>query len=164
MMLRAEPVESIKAMTEDIAKAVAAFRVSPNFDDDEVYRVLVRGGMQTQTASLLVNFLPMAYFRVVFTDRVAEISNEFCVHPSEGSPSAWRQLSSEPLWDEVMAFARSEVERGLAGKDAVMELLKRDATYKALCVALSKDPGATFKDIQCGPTVFPAEPDAGFED
>src|SRR5215471_18165673 len=99
-------MESASLINNDIAKTVAAFRESPNFDDDEIYRLLVKGGMQSQTASRLVNFLPMAYFRVVFTDRVAEISNEFCVHPSEGSPSAWRQLSSEPLWDEVMAFAR----------------------------------------------------------
>lgn len=107
-------------MNEDIRRAVLVLRNSPALSDDQILRILVESGMERLLAARLIGFLPMAYCRLILQTSGARFSDTFQQVLPDGGISSERSLSSEPLWEAAMAFARTEVEHGVPGKDLLV--------------------------------------------
>ena len=114
---------------DDIFKAVSTLRASPNLDDRAIYNVLVNDGMGRQLAARLVEFAPIVYARLILRSHGARFSNTFRRALPEGS---YREqfFSSDPLWNALMAFAHSEVARGVSSQD-LLTVAARSAEFDA---------------------------------
>jgi hypothetical protein len=75
------------------------------------------------------------------------------------SISSERSLSSEPLWEAAMAFARTEVEHGVPGKD-LLALAARSAEFDAADQLLNR--GAKLQGLAFAPALL-LWPDCGPE-
>ena len=84
-------------MNPVIAEAVAMFREFPNAPDEEILRRLVATGCQRVMAARLVEFVPMAYCRVLLADSGVRFSDSFQRKLGGGSLSANRLLEEEPF-------------------------------------------------------------------
>ena len=102
---------------EAISTAVVIFRELPNSSDEEVFRKLVGTGVERQYAARLVEFLPMAYGRLLLGKAGTSFSDMFQRMTPSGDLTADRPLSSEPVWEEVVSFAHAEAGRGVSKKD-----------------------------------------------
>lgn len=102
---------------EAISTAVVIFRELLNSSDEEVFRKLVGTGVDRQYAARLVEFLPMAYGRLLLGKAGTRFSEMFQRMTPSGDLSAERPLSSEPVWGEVVSFAQAEAGRGVSRKD-----------------------------------------------
>src|SRR5690348_15269100 len=102
---------------QSIAKAVSLFRCSPHAQDIEVYDALVEIGVDRQIAARVVELLPMAYCRVILASKGVRFAETFRRQLSETEISGPRLLSSELLWKPCLAFASSEANSGILGKD-----------------------------------------------
>ncbi len=72
--------------------------------------------MERLLAAQLIGFLPIAYCRLILQASGAQFSEALQQVLPDGGISSERSLSSEPLWEAAMAFARTEVEHGVPGK------------------------------------------------
>jgi hypothetical protein len=138
-------------VNELISKAVAAFRSSPSRGDIEIHEALIAEGLEAQTAARLVEFLPMAYCRLLLGNSGVQFSSSFQRQEANSQVSSERQLSSEPVWDGVVAFAREEVKRGASPKDLIA-VAGRSAEFDAVNQMLNK--GSNLKDIVLTPTLL----------
>jgi hypothetical protein len=114
-----------------ISTAVAIFRELPNSSDVEVFRKLVGTGVERQYAARLVEFLPMAYGRLLLGKAGIHFSEMFQRMTPSGDLTAEQQLSSEPVWEEVVSFAQAEARRG-ASKEDVLAVAGRSAELDAV--------------------------------
>jgi hypothetical protein len=64
-------------MNAVVLKTVAIFPESPGSSDDEIYRKVVAAGIEPKAAARFVEFLPMAYCRIVFADTGTRFSEMF---------------------------------------------------------------------------------------
>jgi len=118
-------------MNAVILKAVAIFGESPDSSDDEIYRRVVAAGIEPKHAARLVEFLPMAYCRLILTGTGTRFSDIFRRRQHNGSLSHEQKLASEPLWTEIMSFARAEQAAGVAGKD-LLAIASHSAEFDAV--------------------------------
>jgi hypothetical protein len=51
-----------------ISRAIVLLRTSPSLEDEALYRALVADGMEREFAARLVEFLPLAYGRLVLAN------------------------------------------------------------------------------------------------
>ena len=72
--------------------------------------------MERLLAARLIGFLPIAYCRLILQASGARFSETLQQVLPDGGISSERSLSSEPLWEAAVAFARTEVEHGVPGK------------------------------------------------
>jgi hypothetical protein len=52
-------------MDESISKAVKVFRGYPDVEDEEIFRNLVEQGVERKLAARIVEFVPIAYSRLI---------------------------------------------------------------------------------------------------
>jgi hypothetical protein len=69
----------------------------------------------------------------------------------DGGISSERSLSSEPLWEAAVAFARTEVEHGVPGKD-LLALAARSAEFDAANQLLNR--GAKLHGLAFAPELL----------
>jgi hypothetical protein len=138
-------------MNDLIAKAVATLRGSPSSTDGEIHRLLVADGIRPAIAARLVEFLPMAYCRLLLEHLGARFSRTFRRRLEDGEISAERYLSSEPVWNAVVAFARNEADRGVKAKDLVA-VAGRSAEFDAANQLLNK--GSKLENVAFAPTLL----------
>ena len=137
-------------MNENISKAVAIFRTSPYSEDVEVYRRLTADGVDPQVAARLVEFLPIAYSRLILASSGARFSNTFRRMLSDGTHQT-RLLSSEPVWNAAVAFALGEAERNVPGRDLIA-VAAHSAEFHAANQLLQK--GSKLEDLILTPPVL----------
>jgi len=138
-------------VTDLISKAVAAMRSSPSSGDVEIFRTLVTDGLKPLVAARLVEFLPMAYCRLILRDSGVRFPNTFQRRLTNGTISSERLLSSEPVWNDAIAFARDEAKRGISREDLLV-VAGRCAEFQAVNQMLND--GSQLKDIAVTPTVL----------
>ena len=112
-------------------KAVAIFRESPDSSDDETYRRVVAAGIEPKHAARLVEFLPLAYCRLILTGTGTRFSDMLRTRQHNASLSHGQKLASKPLWTEIMSFARAEQAAGVAGKD-LLAIASHSAEFDAV--------------------------------
>src|SRR5213082_218668 len=137
-------------MDDDIAKAVALFRSSLELDDEVVYILLVRQGIERKRASRLVEFLPIVYCRLILRNSGARFSDRF-QRLLPGDAVREEAFADDPLWNETFAFAQREVEHGVSAKD-LLAVAMRSADFDAANQLLNK--GSKLRDLVFAPTVF----------
>jgi hypothetical protein len=59
-------------MNPFVTEAVAIFREFPNVSDEEILRKLVAMGVERAIAARLVEFVPMAYCRLLLADLIRD--------------------------------------------------------------------------------------------
>jgi hypothetical protein len=139
-------------MNDQISRAVAVFRNSPAKDGVELHSELVTAGIDRILSARLVEFLPIAYFRVMLANSGARFAETFQRRLPSGALSAERQLSSEPVWSVALEFARAEVARGVSKKD-LLALAGRNAEFDAVNQLLNR--GSKLENIRFTPVLFP---------
>jgi len=138
-------------MNEHISNAVAIFREWPASSDDEIYRRAVAAGIEPKQAARLVEFLPMAYCRLILARTVARFSDKFRRRQHNGSLSHEERLASNPLWAEIMSYARAEQAAGAAGKDLLV-IASHSAEFDAVNKLLNR--GSKLQDIALSTAVL----------
>ena len=134
-----------------IAEAVTIFREFPNVSDEEILRRLVATGCERMMAARLVEFVPMAYCRVLLADSGVRFSNSFQRKLGDGSLSAQRLLEEEPLWAEVVSFAAAERHAGVTRK-ALLMVAARSGEFDAVNQLLNE--GSKLENIAMTPILF----------
>ena len=137
-------------MNEIISKAVEIFRALRSAEDDELHRNLVQAGMEDQIATRLIEFLPMAYCRLILAASGARFPNVFRRVLDDGTFEE-RPLSSEPIWNAAVVFAERESERGVAAED-LLAVAARSAEFHAANQLLQR--GAKLENLAFEPTVL----------
>ncbi len=143
------------AMKEHIRRAVVVLRDSPALSDGQILRNLVESGMERVLAARFMVFLPMAYCRLILRASGARFSDTFRQVLPDGGICSERSLSSELLWEAAVAFARTEVEHGVPGKDLLV-LAARSAEFDAANHLLNR--GAKLSDLAFAPPLLPFGP------
>jgi len=144
-------------MNEHISNAVAILRESPASSDHEIYRRAVAAGIEPKQAARLVEFLPMAYCRLILAITGARLSDKFQRRQHNGSLSHEERLASNPLWAEIMSYARAEQAAGAAGKDLLV-IASHSAEFDAVNKLLNR--GSKLQDIALS-TAVPLWPEEG---
>ena len=92
-------------VNEAIARALTIFRESPELDDEGAFRALIDRGVERSIAARIVEFLPIAYCRVLLLNSGVQFSNSFV--------RAFRTLAGSPTSMPV-AFASRCFTSGLS--------------------------------------------------
>jgi hypothetical protein len=142
--------EKLGLMNEDISRAVGLFRSSPNLEDQAIFGTLVKQGMEKELAARLVEFVPLAYCRLILRNSGAHFSETFR-RALPGGGSQERPLSSEPVWRAVVTFAGAEVKRGVSGNDLLL-VAARSAEFHAANQMLDK--GSKLENFAFTPPVL----------
>ena len=109
---------------------MATFRSLPSSADAEIHRRIVADGFNRVVAARLIEFLPMAYSRLVLGPLGVRFSKTFLRKSADESISAEQPLSSEPVWNWVLGFARYEVKGGVKATD-LLAVAARSAEFDA---------------------------------
>jgi hypothetical protein len=117
-------------MNAFISRAVAVFREFPKASDEDIVRKLISAGVVRVMAARLVEFLPMAYCRLILADAGVIFCDRFQRKLGDGRLSAEQPLDSDPLWAEALSFARAETQSGVAGA-ALLEIAARSSEFDA---------------------------------
>jgi len=132
-------------MNEAIASALKIFRESPELDDENVFRALVDRGVERSLAARIVEFLPIAFCRVLLLNSGVQFSNSVV---RAASPRKIQSLSCEPVWIPFLAYAESEIRGGGARREMLM-VARRSAEFQAINQMLDK--GAELKNLVLTP-------------
>jgi hypothetical protein len=135
-------------MKSVISKTVAIFRESPDASDDDIYRKAMAAGIEPKNAARLVEFLPMAYCRLMLASTGTRFSVMFRRRQHDGSLSHEQTLASEPLWSEIMSFAKAE---HVASKD-LLAIAAHSAEFDAVNKLLNR--GSKPEDISLSTAVL----------
>jgi hypothetical protein len=138
-------------MTDSIAKAVAVIRESRESDDAALHRRLIPEGLTVPLAARLVQFLPMVYCRLMLESSGVRFSETFRLRLANGQITPEQTLVSEPIWNEVLAFAKREIRGGISAKD-ILAIAARSAEFHAVNQLLNK--GAKLENLSLTPVVF----------
>ena len=137
-------------MKDTIAKAVEIFRRSPDLDEGAIFELLVASGLGRQVSARLVEFLPMAYVRVLLEQSGARFPDRFVRRLANGDREE-RQLNSEPVWNHALEFAKSEA-NGVVSREEFLSLARRGAEYQAANELLKG--GSKLSDIGFTPSLL----------
>jgi hypothetical protein len=143
-------------MSAVIFGAVAVFREFPNASDEDILGKLLKAGVDRSTASRLVEFLPMAYCRVVLADSGVKFCERFQRKLADGQLSAERPLDSDPLWAATLSFAWAEKRSGVSG-ESLLVVAARSAEFDAVNQLANR--GTKLDDIVLTPTLFQRQED-----
>jgi hypothetical protein len=133
-------------VNECIAKAVSIMRASPDLDDEAMYERLVAAGIERELADRLQAFLPMAYTRLMLEKSGVRFSDYF-EQEMQGGDIEKRMLSSDPVWNASMAFARAEISSGITAQE-LFDVAGRSAECDAANQALNA--GNKMVDLEFG--------------
>jgi len=144
-------------LNQSIEKSVALMRDSPQSPDIKIYSMLVIDGMDRLLAARLIEFLPMAYCRLILANEGVRFSDEFRRRLDGGGLSEERRLSSEPLWKACNEFATNEARNGI-GAEQLLAIAGRSSELDAVNKLLNR--GAKLHDVALVPVVL-AWPESG---
>jgi len=144
-------------VNEAIASALTIFRTSPELDDESVFRALVGEGIERSLAAHIVEFLPLAYCRVLFLNSGVRFSDSFT---RSTSPPKMHSFSLLPEWVFFLAHAESEIRRG-ATRQEILMVAGRSAEFQAINQLLDRK--AELKNIVLTSVMLPW-PEGGPED
>jgi len=139
-------------MNSEIVTAVALLRELRTERDAVVHAALVSNGIEPRTAARLIELLPVAYCRSILANLGIQCPDEFRRRLPDGALSQARPLSSEPLWNDILAFSRMEIAGGVSRND-LLAIAGRSSEFDAANQLMNK--GALPKDIRFTALLFP---------
>src|SRR5262252_9393415 len=132
-----------------ITNATALLR--SQMDEIAVCRRLVAQGVDRPTAARLVEFLPMVYCRLLLTGIGLQFPETYRRALPDGTTTPPTRLSRDPLWNELMSFARSEITGGVEGQQ-LLAIAGRSAEFDAVNQLLNR--GSKPADLRLTETVL----------
>jgi hypothetical protein len=138
------------AVEKTIPKAIAILRKSQHLSDEQVHRELTQEGIDPSVAARLLEFLPIAYARLILGRSGAKFSNSFQRLRPDGC-LVEQALSTEPFWTAAIRFAQSEVVQGVAASE-LLAIAARSAELHAANQLLNK--GSTLENVVFNPPVL----------
>jgi hypothetical protein len=138
-----------QTIVQGIRKAVETFRDSPGLADNEAYRALVTDGVDAHLAARLVEFLPIAYCRLILENSGVKFSEVF--HRARPVGIAEHSFASEPVWSVAVKFARAEIRDGTSGERR-LAVAGRSAEFRAANKLLNQ--GSDLHDIVLSPPLL----------
>jgi hypothetical protein len=136
-------------VNEAIASDLTIFRNSPELNDESVFRALVDQGVERWLAARIVEFLPIAYCRVLLLNSRVQFSKSFT---RATSPLKLQSLSCIPVWIPLLAYAESEIRGGTTSHE-VLIVAGRSAEFQAINQMLHKK--AELKNLVLTPISLP---------
>jgi hypothetical protein len=115
-------------MSETIAKAVQIFRAYPKEGDYEIFRRLINKGIERNVAARLVEFIPCAYVRILLVNSGVVFNDLYQRMDKNGHISPQQPLTSMPLWNEIVAYAQSELQEGIP-QQSIFIIASHSAEY-----------------------------------
>ena len=113
-----------------VSVAVDAFRSAPLVDDEQILRILLLKGIETSIAVRIVEFVPLAYVRVLLSNAGVQFTDASFQRRDRTGQIATRDLTSEPVWEVARTFAEEERKRGVSPHDFVL-VAGRSAEFRA---------------------------------
>lgn len=93
----------------------------------------------------------MVYCRLMLESSGVRFSETFRLRLANGQITPEQTLVSEPIWNEVLAFAKREIRGGISAKD-ILAIAARSAEFHAVNQLLNK--GAKLENLSLTPVVF----------
>lgn len=137
-------------MKPDIVRAVTLLRASPELSDEAAFAELLARGVEQTLAARLIEFLPMAYVRVIFGTVGPRFAASFRRRLTDGTTQEF-PLLSEPIWDAAIAHAHSELHGGVSRND-LLAIAGRSAEFHGINKLLKT--GSKLQDIALTPTTL----------
>jgi hypothetical protein len=133
-----------------IPRAAELLRKWRHLTDEDILQKLIEQGIQPNTALRLVEFLPMAYARLILQPSGARFPDTFRRVSCDGTLQEF-YLGDEPVWNAALAFAQSEIARGASASE-LLTLAGRSAEFQAANDLLNR--GSEIKNIVFTPPVL----------
>jgi hypothetical protein len=135
----------------EIKDAVSIIRRCSHLNDNELYRSLTVAGFDERTSARLVEFIPMAYCRVLLESTGVKFPDTFQRRNAGGTVTPLIPLASEPIWEAGLAYARIDVQNGIT-RDEKLQVAGRSAEFHAVNELLKK--GTRLENIALIPAVL----------
>lgn len=143
-----------RSVVNFISIAVNKFRRQPDVDDETVYQHLITRGASRSMAARIVEFVPLAYGRVLMAGSGVTLSESYQRgEAEEGKELPTRELAKEPVWNAAMSFASSEKSRGKVEAKDWLCIAARSCEFEAVNQMLHA--GSKISDLMLMPPVFP---------
>jgi hypothetical protein len=149
-------MQDTNTLNEAVCKAVSILRNSKNLEDDRVYSALIDEGIAPHLAARLIEFLPIAYCRLILSNSGARFADSFRRRSSDGNIRE-QFLSLEPVWRAAEAYAREEAARGVTPQDLLdfRDVVSSPTDYdgKTLFIEATLEPSfhsLSLYDVACG--------------
>jgi len=144
-------------MMKDATIAIAAgvLQQFPSENDEQICLRLIDAGIPAESSPRLLEFLPIAYCRVLLVGLGVRFSNEFQRIQADGSLSSARLLTSEPLWNPVMEFVNRQLQEGIP-KHLLLRIAGRSAEFDAVNQLLNR--GSNPTHVALTPVIFTHPP------
>ena len=136
-----------EAILPRIARAVELFRSTPALKDEAIFRVLVLEGAEPRVAARCVEFLPLAYSRMLLLEAGLPRFPESFMRLLGNGEFKTSRFDSDPVWNAIVTFANGERKSITAAKD-LMAIGGRCATFNAVNDALHA--GSRLQDLYLG--------------
>jgi hypothetical protein len=137
-------VAETDAIASYISRAVQLFRATPALKDDEIFRVLLQEGMEPRVAARCVEFIPMAYSRMLLMEAGSTRFPQSFLRLLPNGKFETHRFDSEPVWNAIVSFARAERKSITAAKD-LLAIAGRCAIFNAVNDALHA--GSRLQDL-----------------
>ncbi|HLM80416.1 MAG TPA: hypothetical protein VK302_07270 [Terriglobales bacterium] len=141
----------METTNQNISQAVATFRKFPAMSDEEIYGELVKEGVDRRLAARLVEFVPMAYGRILLEKSGAQFSDVYH-RLLPGGTRLEHLLSSEPVWNAAFDFGRAEIADRTSAAD-LLAVAARSAEFDAADKMLKK--GSRLQNLVFTPPLLP---------
>ncbi len=138
-------------MREDIVNTLKVLRENPQLGDEELYVRLVEAGIERRMAARLVEFLPIAYGRILLADSGIIFNENYQRMNNRGKISPEQPLASLPLWNEIVTYAKEETSQGTSKHD-LTAVASRSAEYHVVTELSVK--GTIPSDVRLTPCLF----------
>jgi hypothetical protein len=138
---------------ELFSRVVDVMRNSPALEDSEIVTRLVDNGVEPVYAKRLVEFVPIAYCRLLMANTGARFSSYFCRKFKDGNISSEQLFSSEPLWNAAVGFAKREIARGIPAAHLLF-VAGRSPEFEAANKLLEK--GSHLENVAFTPPILKA--------
>jgi hypothetical protein len=132
---------------DTILRNVDVFLDAPDQNDQQLVAILLKKGVQIETAERFVAFLPIAFGRAVLERMGAvKFSDTFVVKET----GKQYRLTDEAIFNEAQALANESFQTGVMSKDMFSAVAMRSAELRAANNALNqgtKIDGAPFSPV-----------------
>ena len=134
-----------------VRTAIDTFRDNFKSADADIVAALIASGIESQSAERAVDFIPLAFFRVMMTGRRIYFADSYARLGSSGASSREYKLADEPIYVEAVRQAREEMSAGTPLE--LMLRVARDSSELAAIRELFRH-GSSSADVVLSPPVF----------
>ena len=141
-----------------VALAVTLFQEHPGADDNQIEGELVARGVEPGLATRLIQFLPIAFCRVLLRPQGVRFPDHYVVMGPGGTLVGEYPLEQEPVYVQATVAARREVEAGRGG-EPFLSIAGRSAAFHSVMDLVRN--GSRLDKILCSPPILQAPATSG---